>query len=126
MDATTQGQLAGLLGGAAVLAAMDAPVQTIAADGAIPVVSGNYLVTKGSAAALTIAAPAAADVGKVIQITSNTAFAHAITFTGNTLCCGTAAVATATCAAQKGAGVVLACRIVGFWHVVASVGQTFA
>lgn len=126
MDVTSQGQLAGALGAAAVLAGMESPVGAITADGAVPVVSGNYLITKAGVAALTIAAPAAADVGKVIQITSNTANAHVLTFTGNTLCCGTAAVATATCAAQKGAGLTIACRVAGSWHVVASVAQTFA
>lgn len=56
--------------------------QTIAGDGAISIPSGDQahvLLTKGSAAAITIPAPAVADNGKVIYVKSNTSFAHVIT-----------------------------------------------
>ena len=56
--------------------------QTISGDGAITIPTGDHafvLLTKGSAAAITIAAPALADNGKVINVKSNTAFAHVIT-----------------------------------------------
>ncbi len=73
-----------------------------AADGAIPVTpSKAYVITKGSAAALTIAAPTVDNVD--IIITSDTAFAHVLTFTGGTLDSGNAAVLTATWNAFKGA-----------------------
>src|SRR6266516_7656247 len=55
----------------------------LAADGAIPNrVPGFYMITKGSAAALTLAAPVAGtDDGMEIEITVGTNFAHAIAIT---------------------------------------------
>jgi hypothetical protein len=66
-----------LLGGAII------PLQTITGDGAIVLPAtgmGVVLLTKGSAAAITIAAPTAVvDDGKTIFVKSTTAFAHVIT-----------------------------------------------
>lgn len=51
-----------------------------AADGAITAKTGVVLITKGSAAALTLAAPTAVtDDGKELEIVSTTAFAHTVT-----------------------------------------------
>ena len=58
------------------------PVQTIAGDGAITIpVDGAscVLLTKGSAAAITLAAPSVAQNGTVIYVQSLTGFAHVIT-----------------------------------------------
>lgn len=55
------------------------PVQIVSADGAITIREGVVLITKGSAAAITLAAPTTADVGKRILITSLSAFAHTVT-----------------------------------------------
>ena len=118
-------QLGGELGNAAISNAFGGPA-LLAGDGAIPIAAGSYLITKGSAAALTIAAPTAADVGTRITVTSNTAFAHAVTFTGNTLQSGAAGVASLTCAAQKGAGFTIECVVAGFWNLIANVAQTIA
>jgi hypothetical protein len=76
----------------------------VSANGAIsPHVSGGYVITKGSIAALTLAAPTAGtDDGVRIEITSNTAFAHTVTATGLFLT-GTASVNLATFAAFAGA-----------------------
>lgn len=53
---------------------------TISGDGAIDITLGdNFLLTKGSAAAITLADPVAADNGRIITIRSGSAFAHAIT-----------------------------------------------
>ena len=63
--------------------------QVLAADGAITIKSGLVGITKGSAAALTLAAPTAGSVasggddGKVLIIMSTTAFAHTITTPAN-------------------------------------------
>lgn len=54
-------------------------VQTISEDGAISVVSSAVDITKGTAAALTIAAPTAAQEGTTIMIRTTTAAAHVIT-----------------------------------------------
>jgi hypothetical protein len=77
-------------------------IVNVAASQAIPVrPSMTYVVTKAGIAALTIAAPTAGapgtgDDGVNILITSSTAFAHTVTFTGNTLQSGAAGVLTAT------------------------------
>lgn len=58
------------------------PVTALAADGAIPIVSGTYKITKAGVAALTLAAPTAGEEGTRILVTSQTANAHVITATG--------------------------------------------
>src|SRR5688572_11100813 len=69
-------------------------------DGAIaPATPATYVITKAGVYAGTLAAPAVADNGKVIRVTSATANAHTITATG-LLQPGTAAVNLATFAAQ--------------------------
>jgi hypothetical protein len=58
------------------------PVQYASADGAISIKEGVVIITKGSAAALTLAAPVAfADDGKRLVIVSAGAFAHTVTQT---------------------------------------------
>lgn len=53
---------------------------TISGDGAIDFSLGdNFLLTKGSAAAITLADPVAGDNGRTITIRSGSAFAHVIT-----------------------------------------------
>lgn len=49
------------------------------ADGAITITDGVHRVAKTSAAAMTLAAPAAADEGCVVVLTAGTAFAHVVT-----------------------------------------------
>lgn len=56
--------------------------QVASADGAITIKSGVCVITKGTAAALTLAAPTAgADDGKRLLIVSTTAAAHTVTQT---------------------------------------------
>lgn len=94
-------------------------------DGAIsPSTPATYVITKAGVLADTLAAPAVADNGKVIRITSATANAHTLTATG-LLQPGTAAVNLATFAAQPGAGLTLM-AVNGKWNVLASVGITFS
>lgn len=54
---------------------------TYAANGAIAINDGIHAITKTSAAAMTLAAPAAGDEGTQITITARTAFAHTVTIT---------------------------------------------
>ena len=84
------------------------PPLLLAASGAInPHQSATYVITLGSAAALTLAAPTAGtDDGVQITITSNTAYAHTLTATG-LLQTGTATVNLATLAAFAGASISL-------------------
>ena len=70
-----------------------AGIQALSTSSAIPATqSGNYVITKtGTLAALTLGAPTATtDDGMVIDVSSNTAFAHTITATGLLLEQGTA------------------------------------
>lgn len=86
---------------------------------AIPAgVAGFYVVKTGSANAMTLAAPTAAQEGNVIQIWSDTAFAHTITAT-SLLAGGTALKTTATFPAFRGAGISLrVCNLV--YHVLSA------
>ena len=97
----------------------------LSADGAIdPHTSKTYVVTKASAAALTLAAPTATtDDGVEITVTSNTAYAHAITATG-LFQCGTVKTDVGTFAAFAGSGVRLI-AYQGKWNVLANVVVTF-
>ena len=52
-----------------------------AANGAITIADGVHAITKGSAAAMTLAPPAAADEGIKLLIVGRTAFAHTVTIT---------------------------------------------
>lgn len=63
--------------GVGALGALE-PVATASGDGAIAIAPGVVKITKGSAAALTLADPAAGDEGTVIRIVSTTAFGHTI------------------------------------------------
>lgn len=86
---------------------------------AIPAgVAGFYVIKSGSANAMTLAAPTAAQEGNVIQIWSDTLFAHTLTAT-SLLANGTALKTTATFPAFRGAGLTLrACNLV--YHVMSN------
>lgn len=57
-------------------------VTTITGDGAIAVATGLVVLTKGSAAAITMTAPTAAQIGTRTTVVAGSAFAHVITATG--------------------------------------------
>lgn len=81
-------------------------VQTITGDGAITIQSGQVFLSKGSIAAITLAAPSSQN-GTRIVVTSLTDFAHVITVTGG-LWDGTAtANTTVTFPVVKGASIVM-------------------
>ncbi len=89
-------------------------VTPVTIDGAITIISGTVFIEKGSAIALSIAAPSSQD-GTHISIISNSDFAHIITFTGSTLLDGTSgANLTATFDAFKGASITIEARG-AFW-----------
>lgn len=97
----------------------------LSVDGAVsPSTPATYVITKAGVLAATLAAPAVADNGLVIGITSSTANAHTLTATG-LLQPGTSAVNLATFAAQPGAGLTLM-AVNGKWNVLGSVGITFS
>ena len=78
---------------------------TAAADGAIPITaSGTIRLTKGSAAAMSVAATATNGIRLIII--NGSAYAHVITFTGNILDDGTSTTKLkATMAAYVGASI---------------------
>lgn len=75
------------------------------ADGAITVAPGLHMLTKASAAAMTLADPATDQMGLVLTIVSTTAAAHTVTLTTGYL--GTADESKFTFAAAKGHSVTL-------------------
>lgn len=84
------------------------PVQVAAADGAITIKDGVVMITKGTAAALTLAAPtASADDGKRLAIISTTAAAHTVTQTTPGFNGGTTGSDVATFTAAIGNGMVI-------------------
>jgi hypothetical protein len=98
-----------------------------AANGALPVDGRPVVITKtGTLAALTLAAPTAAQNGMVKVITSATALAHTVTATGlfdNGVTGG--AKNTATFAAFAGASMTVMAYN-GKWHVIALNAVTVA
>ena len=97
-----------------------------AASGAIAVTAGLALITKASAAAMTLGAPAASQDGAVLVISSETAAAHTVTATA-LLADGVSGSphGTATFAAYKGATLTLVAAA-GLWNVQSAVGVTIA
>ena len=55
--------------------------QVLSADGAITIAHGTVIITKGSAAAITIANPPLEMDGAVLNIVSAAGFAHTVTYT---------------------------------------------
>lgn len=99
-------------------------VTDYAGDGAITIQPGVASISKGSAAAMTLAAPTAAQAGTFITITSRTAFAHVVTATslvGDGV--SGSPHTTMTFAAFIGASIMLvACNLI--WNEVAAKGVT--
>lgn len=97
-------------------------VTVASGDGAIAVAPGTTVITKGSAAALTLAAPTATDHdGYVINVVSTTAFAHVITFASGKINGGSNI--TITFGNVAGSGVSLI-AYQGVWYTFANWGTT--
>lgn len=96
------------------------PPDVIAGDGAVNLdYEGSVLLTKGSAAAITVAAPGAARVGRIKRITTGSDFAHVVTFTGSTLRNGTTgAKITWTSAAFRGSSLIIQAVDASTWNVI--------
>lgn len=93
---------------------------TIAGDGALTIANGSTYLTKGSAAAITLAAPTAAQAGIRITVVSGSSFAHVITATSLLLDGATGVPhTTATFAAFKGASIILEANNL-LWSVVSN------
>lgn len=91
-------------------------VTTLAGDGAVAVGSDVTIFTKGSAAAVTLAAPAT--IGQKIELYAGSAFAHVVTATGlidDGITGGSKT--TLTFGAFVGASITLRCVQAGKWAV---------
>jgi len=111
-----------------VSATSQVPLTALSVNGAIPVASASYVITKAGVLADTLAAPpssAAGGDGIYITITSDNANLHTITFTGGTLDSGGAGVTTATFNAFKGASLDVQ-SYNGRWKVISSNGVNFS
>jgi hypothetical protein len=102
------------------------PTLVMSGDGAITAKEGVVLITKGSAAALTLAAPTTGvDNGKVMRVVSTTAFAHTVTQTTPGFNGGGAGSDVGTFAAAAGNGLTLV-AYQGTWYVTNNTGVTIA
>lgn len=119
MTAAEAAALAGSISSAVAAALSNTPT-TIPGDGAIPIgVDGTYLLTKGSAAAITVAAPGAANIGRRITVLGGSDFAHVVTFTGTLLADGTTGLnITYTMTAFAGCGLTFQAVSATRWNVV--------
>jgi hypothetical protein len=112
--------LAGVVGGqvANAIGLLPAGMTALAADGAVPITQdGAFLITKAGACLLSIAAPGAGNIGRVLDLISGTANAHVLTFTGGTVRGGVAGVTTGTMAAQIGARLKVRAISATVWQV---------
>ena len=101
------------------------PVTVYTADGAITISAGVHVISKTSAAAMTLAAPTAAQNGMTLVITNGTDFAHVITATGLLEDGTEGAHNIATHGAFIGASTTLVAYNL-LWHVTATVTSTIS
>jgi len=121
MNGNEAGQIAAALGSG--LAGNLAPeVITIPGDGAIPVTKdGVYYLTKGSAAAITLAVPGAGNIGRKITITGGSDFAHVVTAASTSVHDGTTGGhGTLTSPAFQGGSLTLRAVTAAKWNVEAN------
>lgn len=103
------------------------PTQDASADGAITLLEGGVVkITKGTAAALTLADPSVADDGAILYIMSTTAAAHTVSnAAGSGFNAGGAASDVGTFGAAIGNSLILV-ALGGNWYVLNNIGVTLA
>lgn len=121
MIQTVLDQIAAKLG-RDIMMAMEAPVLTLTgATGVIPVDRDGVTVLArvGAVIAATMAAPGAANIGRRKVVTTNTAFAHTVTWPGAIVNDGTAgANTTFTAVAVPGCSFEVVAIDAAFWNVL--------
>lgn len=101
-------------------------VTAYAADGAIAIGAGVARLTKGSAGAYTLAAPAAGDDGVVLHIVAGTDYAHVVTIASTSLLDGTnTPKGKCTTAAYIGSGITVV-AVNQKWLLRSNVAATLA
>lgn len=120
---STGGFIGNLIGN--IAGSVRSPIQVITGDGAITIPAGTGFVflTKGSAAAITIPTPVAADDGAEILVYSETAFAHVITCPDGFNAKGSSGTATASGAANNYVRLIARNQ---HWRVAGNVNFTLA
>lgn len=120
MDITQQNALAASLGGN-LARSLARPIIPIAVNGACPITDDAHIsMTKAGVLALSVAAPGAANIGRVLEIYGTTADQNVITFTGGTLQSGAAGVTTVTGAAAIGSGITVRAISATRWQLVSN------
>jgi hypothetical protein len=119
MNDDTAQELAAIIGGNGAQQ-VDGLLTVIAGDGAAALIPGSTVsMTKGSAAAVSVAAPGAAMIGKRMTFVAGSDFAHVVTFTGTTLGDGTTGLnSTWTSAAFMGSSLTVVGMSATRWAVV--------
>jgi hypothetical protein len=121
MTQTEIDKLAGTIGGPLALGLGLAPILSLAVNGACPIDQDRFiLMTKAGVLALSIAAPGAANIGRVLAIYGATADQNVLTFTGGTLRSGAAGVTTVTGAAAIGSGITVRAVSATTWQLMAN------
>lgn len=109
-----------------VVGAVQSNVNAYADDGAITIASQVAILTKGTAQAMTLAAPTATTHdGVIIQIVSTTAAAHTVTATTIGFNAGDAASDVGTFGAAIGNGLTVV-AYQGEWYVLNNTNVTLA
>lgn len=95
------------------------PPLIISGDAAAPIDRNRVIqLTKGSAAAISVAAPGAENIGRELTFLTGSDFAHVVTFTGTTLQDGTAGLNTTwTAAAVAGSALTVIAVSATRWAV---------
>lgn len=116
MDYATIGSLAAIVGRSIGLQVGMAMV-TVPGDATLPIDADRlFLLTKGSAAAITLADPGAANIGRRLTIMAGSDFAHVVTTTA-ALANGTAVKNTWTSAAFTGSSLTIRAISATLWGV---------
>lgn len=95
------------------------------ANGAITIQTGTHLITKGTAAAMTLAAPSTAQNGTRLRIISTTAAAHTLTQTTPGFNNGSTASDVGTFGGAIGDNIMLEAYN-GIWYVTGKTNVTLA
>ena len=122
MTPAEQGTLSAVLGNAPLAKAIGLDMITIPGDASIDVSKdASYYLTKGSAAAIALPVPGASNIGRTVQFTGGTDFAHVVTAASTSVHDGTTGGhGTLTSPAFQGGTLTLRAVTAAKWNVIAN------
>jgi hypothetical protein len=122
MTPADQGVLAARLANASLAKAIGLDVVTIPGDATIDVAKdASYYLTKGSAAAIALPLPGAGNIGRVVQFTGGSDFAHVVTAASTGVHDGTTGGhGTLTSPAFQGGTLTLRAVTAAKWNVISN------